>query len=57
MKIKLVLGRTLNDYATAWVDTKILECEIPLLAQDPDGEGEYHVIGCNWEIDKKEESM
>lgn len=57
MKIKLVLGRTLNDYATAWVDTKILECEIPLLAQDPDGDGEYHVIGCNWEIDKKEESM
>ncbi len=49
MKIQLVLGRTMNDYHTSWVDTRIFELEIPIKKQDPgDGFGDYHLIGCNW---------
>lgn len=48
MKIKLVLGRTLWDPITIWADTKIVEVELPLDMQDPDGKGNYQVIGCCW---------
>lgn len=48
MNIKLILGRTLNDQETSWVDTKIIEVEIPLEKQNPDGYGNYNVIGCTW---------
>lgn len=48
MKVKLVLARTLCDPITAWKDIKIIEVEIPLSKQDPDREGEYHIIGGIW---------
>lgn len=48
MKVKLVLARTLCDPLTAWQDIKIVEVEIPLQKQNPDGGGCYQVLGCDW---------
>lgn len=53
MKVQLILGRTICDYATAWMDAKIVGVEIPLNKQDPDGIGKYQVIGCQWESEKE----
>lgn len=48
MKVKLILGRTLWDPQIIWTDTKIMEVEIPLDKQNPDGQGCYQIIGCCW---------
>lgn len=48
MKVKLILSRTMNDWVQAWQDIKIVEVEIPLQKQNPDGGGCYQVIGCDW---------
>lgn len=48
MKVKLVLQRTLWDPEMTWADTKIVEVEIPLDKQNPDGKGDYNVVGCCW---------
>lgn len=48
MKVNLILQRTLWDPEMMWKDTKILEIEIPMEKQNPDGKGSYQVIGCCW---------
>lgn len=48
MKVNLILQRTLWDPEMTWADTKILEIEIPMEKQNPDGKGDYQVIGCCW---------
>lgn len=48
MKAKLVLSRTLWDPCNTWSEIKIVEVEIPLEKQDPDGKGFYNVVGCCW---------
>ena len=46
MKVNLVLQRTLWDPEMTWRDTKIIEVEIPMEKINPDGKGDYKVIGC-----------
>lgn len=46
MKVNLVLQRTLWDPEMTWKDTKIIEVEIPMEKMNPDGKGDFHVIGC-----------